>query len=63
MNEIVLNQWLDEDNGNTGIFTTDIGADNRPLMEMIVDIEGYQEGSGDPSPENIRPIVSYGGGK
>lgn len=32
------------------------GADDLPLKSCMVNIEPIQEGSGDPSPENIRPI-------
>ena len=34
------------------------GAD-APLVKCVTQITGYQEGSGTPSPSNIRPIVAY----
>lgn len=32
------------------------GADDLPLKSCVVNIEPIQEGTGDPSPENVRPI-------
>lgn len=32
------------------------GADDLPMKSCVVNIEPIQEGSGDPSPENVRPI-------
>jgi len=37
------------------------GADNIPLKSCIVQIEPVQEGSGDPSPDNVRPISGWTG--
>ena len=37
------------------------GADNIPLKSCIVQIEPVQAGSGDPSPDNIRPITGWTG--
>lgn len=37
------------------------GADNVPLKSCIVQVEPVQEGSGDPSPENVRPISGFTG--
>lgn len=37
------------------------GAD-APLVKCVTQITGYQEGSGTPSPDNIRPIVAYSTG-
>ena len=34
------------------------GAD-APLVKCVTQITGYQEGSGTPSPDNIRPITAY----
>lgn len=47
--------------GKEDIFSTNVGADNRPLKELVIGIEGYQEGSGDPSPTNVRPISGWTG--
>ena len=35
------------------------GADNVPVKKLVVNIEPYQEGDGDPSPENVRPIHGW----
>jgi hypothetical protein len=40
------------------IATFDDGSD-LPMPKLEVSIEAYQEGSGDPSPENIRPINGW----
>ena len=40
--------------GSVANFTD--GADNLPMKSAVVSIEPIQEGSGDPSPENVRPI-------
>lgn len=39
------------------------GANNVPVKDLIVNIEPVQEGEGDPSPENIRPISGWTGAK
>lgn len=38
------------------IASFDDGADNMPIKSCIVSFEPIQEGEGDPSPENVRPI-------
>ena len=35
------------------------GADDVPLSELTVDIEAWQEGSGEPSPDNVRAIHGW----
>ncbi len=37
------------------------GADNVPVKSLVVNIEPVQEGAGDPSPENVRPISGWTG--
>lgn len=37
------------------------GADNMPMKSLVVDIEPVQSGSGDPSPDNVRPISGWDG--
>lgn len=32
------------------------GADDMPMQSLVVNMEPIQEGSGDPSPDNVRPI-------
>ena len=39
------------------------GADGIPLKSCIVQIEPVQEGTGDPSPDNVRPISGLTGAK
>lgn len=38
------------------------GADNIPLKSCVVTMLPIQEGTGDPSPENVRPISGYDSG-
>ena len=44
--------------GNPLVFTTDLA---KPLKSLLIPFSPQQEGSGDPSPENIRPILPWGG--
>lgn len=39
----------------------DDGADRVPAQKLIVNIEPVQAGSGDPSPDNVRPITEWTG--
>ena len=39
------------------------GADSIPMKDVLVHIEPVQAGSGDPSPENVRPITGWTGAK
>lgn len=39
------------------------GADSIPMKDVLVHIEPVQEGSGDPSPDNVRPITGWTGAK
>lgn len=39
------------------------GANGVPVKDLIVNIEPVQSGSGDPSPENVRPITGWTGVK
>ena len=41
---------------NIAAFTTN---ERKPLTSLAIDIEPSQEGTGDPSPDNVRPLVSY----
>ena len=36
-------------------------GDGTPLRSLMVNIEPVQSGSGDPSPENVRPISGWTG--
>lgn len=44
--------------GNPLVFTTDIA---RPLKSLLIPFTPQQEGTGDPSPENIRDFVPWNG--
>ena len=37
------------------------GADDLPVQDLVVQIEPVQAGSGDPSPDNVRPITGWTG--
>lgn len=43
------------------VVSFDDGADGLPLKSCVVQIEPVQEGSGDPSPDNVRPIKGWTG--
>lgn len=45
--------------GEIATFTTVIGG--LPLKSCAVSIQGYQEGTGDPTPVNKRPIITFTG--
>lgn len=49
--------------GPAPIVTFDASAADMPLKQVLVDIEPVQSGSGDPSPENVRPITGWTGCK
>lgn len=44
--------------GNPVAFTTNV---SKPLAQMLIPFTPVQEGSGDPSPENVRPITGWTG--
>ena len=37
------------------------GADGMPIKHLVANIEAVQDGSGDPSPTNVRPITGWAG--
>lgn len=45
----------------TGAIVSFIAAKAHPLKELVVNIEPLQSGSGDPSPDNVRPITGWTG--
>lgn len=49
------------DTASGAIASFDDGADGMPLKSLTVNIEPVQTGSGDPSPENVRPITGWTG--
>lgn len=44
---------------NVAVASFNDGADGVPVKKLVVDIEPVQGGSGDPSPDNIRPITGW----
>lgn len=44
--------------GPAAVVTITDGAEDMPLQQLVVDIPATQSGSGDPSPENVRPFVA-----
>lgn len=52
---------LMEDTASGSIASFPDGAEGVPVKELAADIEPIQSGSGDPSPDNIRPISGYTG--
>ena len=60
-NKTTLKDYLDataiiKTVGPAQMVTFNDGANNIPVKSCIINLEPYQEGSGDPSPDNIRPI-------
>lgn len=49
------------DSASGSIASFSDGADDIPLKSCIVQVEPVQEGSGDPSPDNVRPISGFTG--
>jgi hypothetical protein len=45
--------------GDIASFTD--GADGLPVKQLTVNVEPVQSGSGDPSPDNVRPITGWAG--
>ena len=43
--------------GDPAVFTD--GADDLPFEKLTIAVEPHQEGSGDPSPDNVRPITGW----
>jgi len=43
------------------IASFDDGADGMPVKKLVAQIEPVQEGTGDPSPDNVRPISGWTG--
>ena len=42
-----------------GVVTFNDGADDMPMKSLVLKLVPYQEGSGNPSPDNVRPIRGY----
>lgn len=52
---------LPTDEGSGPVASFPDGADGIPVKSMVLDIVPQQAGSGDPSPENVRPITGWTG--
>lgn len=46
---------------NVAIATFNDGAENVPVKSLVIDIAPVQSGSGDPAPDNVRPITGWTG--
>lgn len=51
------NTLVGEASGDVASF--DYGGDDVPVNSLVFEVEPTQEGSGDPSPTNVRPIVGF----
>ena len=49
------------DTASGAITSFEDGADGMPIKALTVNIEPVQDGEGDPSPENVRPITGWTG--
>ncbi len=66
-------KWIDQEGGSVDLDITgtasgavasfDDGANNEPLEDLQIAIEPVQAGTGDPSPDNVRPISGWTGCK
>lgn len=54
-----LEALMTETVGPAAIVTTDDAAGGLPLKKLTANIEPTQSGTGDPSPDNVRPISGY----
>ena len=62
LNRVAFGSYVTESvSGSIASFTD--GADNIPMKDVLVHIEPVQAGSGDPSPDNVRPITGWTGTK
>lgn len=50
---------LPQDTASGAVANFPDGSDGYPIVEGIFNIEPYQEGTGDPSPSNVRPISGF----
>lgn len=54
-------EFLPTDTASGAVASFPDGADGVPVESLTVSIEPLQEGSGDPSPDNVRPISGWTG--
>lgn len=55
-NTLIVNGGIINETATGQVAEITDGAENIPVKSLVVTINPIQEGSGDPSPENIRPI-------
>lgn len=60
LEQATYNAYPTENETGNPIYFDD-GADDIPVKELIVNLEPKQEGTGDPSPSNVRPITGFDG--
>lgn len=53
--------FTDEASGSVASFPD--GADGVPVKDLTVSVQAQQSGTGDPSPDNVRPITGWSGAK
>ena len=58
LNRIAFGSYVVEESTGPIVHFED-GADNIPMKDVLVHIEPVQAGSGDPSPDNVRPITGW----
>lgn len=63
LSEYLLGTYPQETLTDQAVASFDDGADDIPIKQMVVAVDPVQAGSGDPSPENIRPISGWTGAK
>lgn len=61
--DAIAETYLTDTIENVPIASFNDGADDIPVRELEVAIEPVQSGSGDPSPDNIRPITGWSAAK
>lgn len=53
--------FIEKTIGPASIISFNDGVKNKPLKECVIGIEPVQSGTGDPSPDNVRPISGWTG--
>lgn len=54
-----LSSTVDRATASGSVVHFEDGGDNAPMKDVLVHIEPVQAGSGDPSPDNVRPITGW----
>ena len=61
LSQLEATQIVNEASGAVASFAD--GADGVPVRDLVVNIDPVQSGSGDPAPDNVRPITGWTGAK